>query len=320
MDTSNQSLMRSQKLRTHSGTLMVSDGASVLTDAVSDNGDDLSPKLTPSMVRTLRVSTALQTTLDLEQILQLFSQEVSAYVYHESLVYEKADAGILLEFGTPAANSCQYELVVSGNNIGSITITRQRVFDEDAIKEFETLLCGLIYPLLNAILYRDAVESAHRDPLTQVLNRSALLTYAVREIDLAKRQDLPLSLLLIDLDNFKSINDRYGHAVGDTVIQHVSNRFMACIRKSDLLFRYGGDEFTVLMSSTDTQQALKVVNRLLRCIREPVSTNGHGWFKLSSSIGVAGLRPEDNYSTLVKRADGAMYQAKTSGGNTFRVA
>jgi diguanylate cyclase (GGDEF)-like protein len=276
--------------------------------------------LKPSVVRSLRISNALQVTLDLEQVLRLFSQEVSDYVHHDSLVYENPDADIYMEFGEKAENSCQYELVVSNNNIGSVMITRRQPFDEHAIKEFETLLCSLIYPLLNALLFRDAVESALRDPLTQTLNRSAMLTYATREINLAKRQDTPLSLLLIDLDNFKFINDRFGHTVGDSVIQHVAHRFMTCIRKSDLLFRYGGDEFTVLMSSTDMRQAIVVVKRILRSIREPVPVNGDGSFKLTTSIGVAALRPDDNCAALVKRADSAMYRAKSGGGNTFRIA
>ncbi len=320
MDTFNQPLIDFLKPRNHSGTLMVGDGASMFDDVVIDDLHDLSRKLKPSVVRSLRISSGLHITLDLEQVLRLFSQEVSAYVHHESLVYENPDADILLEFGEKAANSCQYELVVSGNNIGSIMITRHQPFDEYAIKEFETLLCSLIYPLLNALLFRDAIESAYRDPLTQTLNRSAMLTYTTREIELAKRQNAPLSLLLIDLDNFKSINDSYGHSVGDTVIQHVSHRFLGCIRKSDLLFRYGGDEFTVLMSSTEIRQAIIVVERILRCIRDPVSASGPGRFELTASIGVAALRPGDSYAALVKRADGAMYRAKTGGGDAFQIA
>lgn len=320
MDNLIQPLIDFLKPRNHSGTLMVNDAATMRDDTVTDDLRRLSSMLKPSMVRGLRISNALQVTLDLEQVLRLFSQEVSEYVHHDSLVYENPGADIHLEFGQKAANSCQYELVVANNNIGSIMITRQQPFDEYTIKEFETLLCSVTYPLLNALLFRDALESAHRDPLTQTLNRSAMLTYATREINLAKRQNAPLSLLMIDLDNFKSINDRYGHSTGDAVIQHVANRLLGCIRKSDLLFRYGGDEFMVLMSSTHPQQAITVVERILRSIRKPASANGHGWFKLTTSIGVAALCPEDNYAALVKRADSAMYRAKTGGGDTFRIA
>ncbi len=320
MDNLNRPLIDFLKPRNHLGTLMVSDGVTMFDDAVTDELHEISRKLQPSVLRSLRISNALQITLELERVLHLFSREVSAYVPHESLVYENPDADIYMEFGDKAANSCQYELVVADNNIGSIMITRHQPFDECAIKEFETLLCSLIYPLLNSLLFRDAVESAHRDPLTKTLNRSAMLTYVTREIDLAKRQNSPLSLLLIDLDNFKSVNDSYGHSVGDTVIQHISHRFLSCIRKSDLLFRYGGDEFTVLMSSTEIQQAVIVVKRILRSVREPVSASGPGRFNLTASVGVAALCPEDNYAGLVKRADGAMYRAKTGGGDSFQIA
>ncbi len=327
MDIGNRMYEEIAESLDRTGTLMVSKGSAIPENgALPDDLQYLAKKLNPSVLRSLRITSALQVTLDLEKLLRLFSKELSAYVQHKSLAYENRSARISLELGEKASYSCQYELVVSQKNIGSITITRAQSFDDRSIREFEALLCGLIYPLLNALMFRDALESAHRDPLTQTLNRSAMLTYTNREIDLARRQNTPLSLLLIDLDNFKSINDRCGHTAGDAVIQQIAQRFLHCIRKCDLLFRYGGDEFTVLMSNSDVDQAVTVVRRLLDCVRDPViaddpaAVDGGDDFRITASIGVAVLEPEDTYETLIQRADGAMYRAKTTGGDKFEVA
>ncbi len=281
---------------------------------------ELSGNIALPVAHTLRIMSVLQATIDLEQVLKSFSQEVSLYVPHESLDYENTLIGAQLSFGRKAPFAYRYRLNVTGKHIGSVVITCRQALAEHEVSEFEYLLCSLIYPLSNALQYRKALESAHHDPLTKIMNRSAMEIYITREINIARRHKTPLSVLLIDLDNFKTINDRFGHAMGDTVIRQVADRYVAAIRNSDLLFRYGGDEFTVLLSNTGDVQAAVVVDRVLRATADPIRLPDGTHHPITASIGVASLGAEDDYFGLVSRADQAMYLAKTAGGNRCRTA
>ncbi len=277
------------------------------------------PESGPSELRILRIATLLHITLDLERVLQLFREELTIDVPHDGLGYVNADVGVSLKFGTESRHTAEYDLIVERNSIGVLSISRSHAFDAQEIHDFEYLVCGLVQPLVNALQYRIALDSAHRDPLTGTLNRSAMEIYVAREINLARRQDAPLSLLLMDLDKFKAVNDRFGHIVGDGVLREVSRRLLNHIRESDLLFRIGGDEYVVLLSNTDQHGASVVVTRVLLAFRQPIVVEERR-FAIAMSVGIAVLEPGDEPPVLLQRADQAMYLAKTAGGDRFQFA
>jgi len=177
------------------------------------------------------------------------------------------------------------------------------------------LMLGLLILHFESLLDQ-LQEAANTDALTGLHNRRSFTLLAGHEIDKALRTRAPLWLLLIDIDHFKSINDQYGHAVGDWVLQEISLLFKNVVRKSDIVARYGGEEFCVVLPETDEHQAHALTQRLFESIallkrsREPDSG------AITVSIGAAGLRAEDaNVDGLVKRADVALYQAKNAGRN-----
>ena len=128
---------------------------------------------------------------------------------------------------------------------------RRQRFSDGEIARLENFLCMLVYPLRNALQYHEAVLSSFTDPLTGACNRAAMQTAFERELNLARRQQTPLSVIMLDIDHFKKINDRYGHSNGDCVLRSVSQCVANTIRSSDMLFRYGGEEFVVLLSNTN---------------------------------------------------------------------
>ncbi|HWQ10672.1 MAG TPA: GGDEF domain-containing protein, partial [Holophaga sp.] len=156
------------------------------------------------------------------------------------------------------------------------------------------------------------------DTLTGVSNRSAALAFLEKHADLARRHSRPLSLILADLDHFKGVNDRFGHATGDLALQTFSSIVMKRLRASDLVGRIGGEEFLIVLPETSSAEATGVAEELRSVLEaEPlVPLGGDGPFQLTCCFGVVQLEGRDlNGGSLLARADVALYRAKNRGRN-----
>jgi diguanylate cyclase (GGDEF)-like protein len=152
------------------------------------------------------------------------------------------------------------------------------------------------------------------DPLTGVANRPGIEREAARALDASLRQGTPLSLLMLDLDHFKSINDRYGHAAGDKVLRATASAWQAQLRGRDPLGRVGGEEFVVVCPDTSLEQALVVAGRLREAAQALRFPDIDPALRVSVSIGVAQSRKAgDSCDALLDRADTALYRAKQQG-------
>ena len=158
-------------------------------------------------------------------------------------------------------------------------------------------------------------EKAMHDPLTGLLNHGAFFEICDGEVARARRQGLPVALMMADLDHFKSINDRYGHLAGDDVLREASARLKATFRKGDAIGRYGGEELVALAVGASMEDALGLAERFRQNIcREPFETSA-GPIDVTTSVGIAVVANVDASWTLVKAADEALYRAKASGRN-----
>ncbi|MBI2796560.1 MAG: diguanylate cyclase [Gemmatimonadetes bacterium] len=162
---------------------------------------------------------------------------------------------------------------------------------------------------------------ARTDPLTQLLNRRVLVERLSQEVERARRYDGKITLLMIDLDHFKRVNDQYGHLVGDDVLRDVATLLKNALRAVDVVARYGGEEFVVVLPETPAPGALAFAERLRERIEATdFSAHPHGTFHLTTSIGMAtfpGPRTESG-EDLLARADEALYRAKADGRNRVR--
>lgn len=161
-------------------------------------------------------------------------------------------------------------------------------------------------------------ELSDTDQLTGLKNRRYLDKYLTQEIKSALRYEHPLSILLLDIDHFKRLNDNYGHLIGDICLQEVSKRFSHEMRSPmDLSARYGGEEFCVVLPETPLNGALVVAERIRKSINDFPVTTKHFCQRISVSIGVYSAIPkeEDSITTFLERADKALYMAKTNGRN-----
>jgi diguanylate cyclase (GGDEF)-like protein len=180
--------------------------------------------------------------------------------------------------------------------------------------------------------HRDQIESltkktkhiekeARRDHLTNIYNRKYMEKLLTREFDKSNLSNEPLSLAFIDIDNFKPINDTYGHLAGDKVIQETALFFITNIRQTDSLARYGGDEFLLLLPNTNADTAHNLLQRLIKKLQQSPGTEFNGErLKISTSIGVATHMDDVNFNSLeelISAADKALYNAKHAGKNTI---
>ncbi len=152
------------------------------------------------------------------------------------------------------------------------------------------------------------------DVLTGLLNRRALDLTVTREIARARRGNTPLSIILLDLDSFKSINDRYGHDAGDLALSIAASHLTESLRNIDLIARLGGEEFVIFLPDATCSVAIEVAERLRLCINAIIVNHGSNRIQLSASFGVTELSLEDlTWEDMMRRADRALYRAKNEG-------
>lgn len=162
----------------------------------------------------------------------------------------------------------------------------------------------------------EARESAALDPLTQLHNRSSLDSQLERVADLSFLMSATPCLLMIDVDHFKSVNDRFGHPVGDEVIRRIADTLVRnFLRREDFVARYGGEEFVVVVPDSSTHAVRQRAERVRQAIGEIGFAKGNDRFSVTASIGVAVLGPGDTGKTWLSRADAALYEAKSAGRN-----
>lgn len=213
-------------------------------------------------------------------------------------------------------------LFLKNEVIGALSLESQKeeAFTNDDLRVLVTFAATATAAIRNAQLHGEVQRLALTDTLTNVYNRRGFMDLSKREIERARRFGRPLSAIMVDIDHFKEINDTYGHAEGDRVLRLVAERLSSHVREIDILGRYGGDEFTILLPETDLFVATNVAERLRRSVTEvPISIKNET-ILVSLSIGVARANPETaDLTTLLDNADAAMYAAKGAGGNRIDV-
>jgi len=267
-----------------------------------------------------QMSLQLQTSLEPQRILGLFFREVQRLVPLDALTYVHSGSDLRLEFGARGHHSVSYSLSHEGEHMGELVFRRNQRFSEQELGNFESLLSSLLYPMRNALLYRVATQTALRDPLTGAGNRIAMEQTLQREIEMSRRHLQPLSLLMLDIDHFKQVNDLHGHGAGDEVLKAVAASIKDQLRNVDMVFRYGGEEFLILLSNTSRDSAAMVGERLRYAAQAQDYYADGQLIELTVSLGCATLLPGESAESLLRRADSALYVAKREGRNRLTMA
>lgn len=213
-------------------------------------------------------------------------------------------------------------LIAGTECLGALSLFR--TLPKRGFKERERFLAEMVarqagVAIQNARRYEEAQRLATRDSLTGLYNRRHFFELAVREFERSRRYGRPVSAILLDLDNLKQINDTFGHPSGDRALQKVAQLSLSTLRRPDLIGRYGGDEFVMLLPETSLASALTVAERLRSSVSSVELVEDENIITMTVSIGVAALSPEARtLETLIDHADQAQYQAKSTGKNQVR--
>lgn len=162
------------------------------------------------------------------------------------------------------------------------------------------------------------VKVTHEDELTGLGNRRSGMKILENQIQQAERYNCPLSIAIIDVDRFKQVNDRYGHPAGDKLLRHLASGLKHAVRKSDMVFRLGGDEFMMVFPQTDLEQVLNPVGNIFQYFKVHPCRLKDAVLPISLSIGLAESRADESVDALLHRADIKLYQAKAVGRNGFK--
>jgi diguanylate cyclase (GGDEF)-like protein len=196
-------------------------------------------------------------------------------------------------------------------------IGSERFSNEDlAVIELIRQLIGA--SIGNIKLFEKTQHQAKTDGLTELVNHRTFYEILERELRRCQRYGNQLSVIMVDIDNLKPINDSFGHRAGDTALKRISRKIVSCIRKIDIAARYGGDEFAIILPNTPLSEAVIVARRIV----QEVSSTSVVWegqkIKISVSVGVGQCEGETCPEDITRHSDEALYAAKQAGGNTFR--
>jgi diguanylate cyclase (GGDEF)-like protein len=190
-------------------------------------------------------------------------------------------------------------------------------FDDEDLRRLEELAERVAPVVENARRFHEARQLADLDSLTGLHNRRFFHETLAREVDRAQRYQRSLSVVIVDVDGFKEINDRIGHLAGDAVLAEIAERIKQVVRSADIPCRVGGDELAVILPEVGLEQAEQLVSRIDRAVSsQPIARAG----RVHVSAGVAELLPNDNPTSLFERGDESLYAAKHANGRGLRAA
>ncbi|MBK8993896.1 MAG: GGDEF domain-containing protein [Gammaproteobacteria bacterium] len=259
----------------------------------------------------LELSNRLHRQLDLRKLLELFLEELRLTLPVEGLCYSPPDSAECFVAGRGTTRTLRSRLHLAGEYLGQI---EAQVRDE-LHSPLAALLAPLAAPLGNALQHHRLKLMARKDPLTGLGNRMALDAALATEVARAQRFGQPFALLIADIDHFKRINDSLGHSAGDQVIRAVATQARDCLRPYDQAFRFGGEEFVVILSQTSLAKGMQIAERIRKRIAQRCSLDAATTGKITVSIGAAEIREAETVDGLFDRADRALYRAKSEGRN-----
>ncbi|MGB1262219.1 MAG: GGDEF domain-containing protein [Cognaticolwellia sp.] len=249
----------------------------------------------------------LQTTLDVKEIIDIFAIEAAKYVDFTGIYFKHSDVSATARGSRQANAERQFELKINGQFFGIITYAVNTPISYSNGNVLTELHQSLINPLNNAVRYHQAMQLAMQDALTQLGNRRSFDEQIKRTMAQATRRQSRVGLILCDLNKFKAINDTFGHAVGDHVLVHFANALRKSVRDTDCIFRFGGDEFAIILEDACEQSLVVIEQRIYNSISQDAFL---AKYKVSSSLGLAFMNQADSPTSFFERADSALYAQK----------
>ena len=263
----------------------------------------------------------LQTTLSINHVIDIFHQSLKEEMSTCGLEYEYPLLYTHIYQGEKTNSSYSYLIEVENDTWGNIVIYCEADLSTEEKSRLDDYISTIIFPLRNAIQHESALALAANESNLGLPNWGLLESQITREAKLAIRQKQKLSLLLIDIDRFTTLKEKNGSLFGDIIIRHVYEILQNSLRDTDILYRYGYDQFSLILSDIAADEAAIIAER----IRNAVSDHnllGHNnkKIRLTISVGITDLRNDDSVDSLYERSFNALRLAKNSGRNQIKVA
>ncbi|GER93760.1 hypothetical protein A45J_1516 [hot springs metagenome] len=250
-----------------------------------------------------------------------------AYIYAATFVVNdlsKEYACPFQRFGAVSGSYCCAAINIGGSTAGILHLySRHSNFFTDDIKETIDSFIALFAPVVNNMRLLELNKKlALIDPLTGLYNRRYLEAFMGKQVAIADRNNQPLSMIMLDIDNFKYFNDTNGHEAGDMALRSVAHAIGKNIRVSDIGVRYGGEEFIIVLPNTDKITALEVAERIRITVEStPITIGREKRMFVTASLGIAAYSIDANsFDALLTKADNALYEAKKTGKNRICMA
>jgi len=247
-------------------------------------------------------------SLEIDKVFNSFKQELQKYVSIGDCKLLKSDADL-----SGYADYKVLPLKIDNSSIGYLALSKVKDEDQD---KCHILVQQFLLGLKRAFLYQRVQELAIMDSLTGVFSRRYSIDRLYEELERSKKFKYRFSFLMIDIDHFKDYNDKFGHLVGDAVLKETAETIKENVRQIDLVGRYGGEEFLVILPETDKDQAKFAAERIRQAVQiQPIKAYDED-LKVTISIGISTF-PDDSQEALalIEKADTALYQAKQTGRN-----
>ncbi|KMV29518.1 GGDEF domain-containing protein [Photobacterium swingsii] len=249
----------------------------------------------------------LQGKLDLALLFEIFTREMEKQVDIHRLIWELEGTATLIRRGKATEFRQTFVLRFGENELGKLQYCTPYKLDKDEINLLHTYHRLFAGPLANAIEYRRVKNLALQDYLSTLGNRTSFEQDIRHAIALSERRNVGLVLIIFDLDNFKQVNDRFGHLDGDKVIRRFATILKDAVRATDRCYRLGGDEFTALLQPATGESAGKVATRIQQLMKQDQTLRA---LNISVSLGYAHYQKGDTSISLIDRADRQLYQHK----------
>jgi len=249
----------------------------------------------------------LQTTLELDKLLDIIAMEAARYINFSGLYFKNQTVSKTLRGSRKAKHERQFELKLNDEFIGTLSYGINSPISMINYKDLQRIHHIILYPLKNALQYHQAMQLAMQDSLTGLGNRRYFDEQLKRAMHNANRHHAQVGLVLGDLNKFKAINDTYGHNTGDQVLKQFANILRSCIRDSDSVFRFGGDEFAIIIENASDNALDIIQSRIDNALNTNVLL---AKYQVGCSLGTTFMNRADNEHSLFERADQALYRQK----------
>ena len=257
--------------------------------------------------QVIAIMNQLQTTLDIDEILAILATEAAKYIDFSGLYFKNKKISKTMRGSRRGKKESTFDLKINDQFIGTLSYGINTPINLTNYRVLEQLHQCFLHPLKNAITYYSAMQLAMQDALTGLGNRRYFDEQLKRAMHNANRHHSIVGLVLGDLNKFKSINDNFGHNTGDLVLKEFASILRHCIRESDSLFRFGGDEFAIIVENANENALTLIEQRVNLALANNALLSK---YQLGCSLGSTFMSNSDNEESFFKRADEILYRNK----------